>query len=218
MPQRFATTCRATARVLVLALTGFSVPANAAGTPGDGGEPIPEGQTSAGAAAALYQEGIEHKETALGLEAAAAAAEDEAERQRLLEEARAEFRAAVQLQGRALKLDLDFYQAANELGYALRKNGDFTKALGAYNFALQIKPDFYAAIEYRGEAYLALGRLDEAKGAYLTLFRNDPALAARLLAAMSAGATEDAAFRAWVEERARLAVVTPGAAGADADW
>jgi len=193
-------------------------PVHAAGTPGDGAEQAPDGQTPDQAALAYYREGIAHRDAALALETTAATTSDAGERSRLLEEARQEFRAAVDVQGRALKLDLDYYQAANELGYALRKSGDFRKALGAYNFALQIRPDFYPAVEYRGEAYLSLGMLDEAKTAYLTLFRNDLALAARLLDVMAAADTGDAAFDAWVMERRQLASVTPGAADATSDW
>lgn len=204
--------------MLLSLLLVLAQPAAAAGTPGDGAEPTPEGQTPDEAARAYYAEGLAHKEAALTLEAAARSATDEGEQARLLEQARSEYRAAAQVQGRALKLDLDYVEAANELGYALRKSGDFRKALGAYNFALQIRPDFYPAIEYRGEAYLALGMLDEARAAYLTLFRGDQALAARLLEAMAAADTGDPAFEAWVLERGRLAAVTPGATTVSADW
>lgn len=199
-------------------LLALAQPAGAAGTPGDGAEQVPDGQTPDAAALAYYQEGLSHKAAALELEATAAETTDAAERERLLDAARAEFRAAVQVQGRALKLDLDYVEAANELGYALRKTGEVRKALGAYNFALEIRPDFYPAVEYRGEAYLALGMLDEARDAYLVLFRNDLALAARLLDAMAAADTDDADFAAWVLERQRLAAVTPGATQAAADW
>jgi len=204
---------------LLLAISlALAQPASGAGSPGDGTEPTPDGKTAGEAALAYYRQGLEHKEAALALEASAALATDEAERTRLREEARVEYRAAVRVQGQALKLDLVYYQAANELGYALRKSGDFRKALGAYNFALQIRPDFYPAIEYRGEAYLALGMLAEARQDYLTLFRNEPALAARLLEAMAAAVTDDDAFADWVSERQRLAAVTPVAAGTNPDW
>jgi len=203
---------------VLLWLLAAAQPASGAGTPGDGAEQAPDGKTSDEAALAYYREGLAHKDTALALEATAAAATDEAERARLLDEARSEFKAAIRLQGRALKLDLDYVEAANELGYALRKSGDFRKALGAYNFALQIRPDFYPAVEYRGEAYLSLGMLEEARQAYVVLFRNDLGLAARLLDAMATAETGNADFEAWVLERQRLAAVTPGAAGAVSDW
>ncbi|MGE0625921.1 MAG: hypothetical protein AB7I04_09435 [Pseudomonadales bacterium] len=215
---KHTTLCQPAVTALLCLLLVFAQPAGGAGTPGDGVEQAPDGQTPDEAALTYYREGLAHKETALALEAAAAATTDEDERARLLDEARAAYQAAVQVQGRALKLDLDYVEAANELGFALRSTGDYRKALGAYNFALEIRPDFYPAIEYRGEAYLALGMLTEAKDAYLMLFRNDLALAARLLDAMAAADTNDAEFRAWVLERQRLAAVTPGAADAASSW
>jgi len=213
-----APTARTILPVFLWLLLAAALPASGAGTPGDGAEQAPDGQTPDEAALAYYREGLAHKDTALALEAAAAAATDEAERGRLLDQARSEFKAAIRIQGRALKLDLDYVEAANELGYALRKSGDFHKALGAYNFALQIRPDFYPAVEYRGEAYLSLGMLEEARQAYVVLFRNDLGLAARLLDAMATAETGDADFEAWVLERQRLAAVTPGAADAGSDW
>ena len=218
MPSETPVVRRSIHELLLWVLLVLAQPAGAAGTPGDGAEPTPDGQTPDEAALAYYQDGLAHKETARSLEASAAATTDETERARLLEEAREAYRAAARLQGKALKLDLDYYQAANELGYALRRNGEFRKALGAYNFALEIKPDFYPAIEYRGEAYVSLGMLDEAREAYLTLFRADLALAARLLDAMATADTGDAAFAEWVSERQRLAAVTPGAGDAASDW
>ncbi|MGD8417710.1 MAG: tetratricopeptide repeat protein, partial [Pseudomonadales bacterium] len=192
---------------LLVVLT-VAVPARGAGTPG-GAADAPDGQTPDQAAMALYQSALTHKEAALALEKEAAGAPP-ADREKLLDSARGEYRAVIETLGRALKLDLDYYQAANELGFALRRTGEYRKALGAYNFALTIKPDFYPAIEYRGEAYLHLGRLEDAKAAYMTLFRNDLALAGRLLVAMADLDVEDDAFRAWVAERQRLAAVTPG--------
>jgi tetratricopeptide (TPR) repeat protein len=129
----------------------------------------------------------------------------------LLAAAQADYQAAITAQGKALKLHLAYYQAASELGYALRQTGDYRKALGAYNFALQINPDFYPAIEYRGEAYLALGMIDQAKSAYMTLFRNDSGLAGELLTEMEATAAANGPgeLADWVAERKTLATLTP---------
>jgi tetratricopeptide (TPR) repeat protein len=203
----------------LILLACFATPAvNAAGTPGASAEEVPEGQTAGDTASAHYQRGLSAKERALAREAAAARADDPADRTAQLAAADAAFEEAVIYFGKALKLELDHYEAANELGYSLRKTGDYRKALGAYNFALTIKPDFYPAVEYRGEAYLALGMIERAKEAYLTLFRNEPQLAAQLLQAM-AGAEVDADFSAWVEERRAIAAATPGAdMPAKASW
>ena len=210
-------------RALLMSLLIFSglttaLPAGAAGTPGANAEEVPEGQTADDTASGHYRAGLEAKARALALESQADAATEASERTRLAGQAGSAWEEAVTRFGQALKLKLDHYEAANELGYSLRRTGNFQKALGAYNFALTIKPDFYPAIEYRGEAYLALGRIEDAKAAYLTLFQAEPALAAQLLEAM-ADQTADEEFSAWVAERAAMAAVTPGAdAAAARSW
>ena len=186
---------------------GLAPSLHAAGTPGASAEEIPEGQNAGETASAHYQRGLSAKERAQAREAKAAGAATPEAAEQQLAAASADYEEAVTYFGKALKLELSHYEAANELGYALRKTGDYRKALGAYNFALTIKPDFYPAVEYRGEAYLRLGMFDQAKDAYLTLFRNDPQLAAQLLAAM-AETEGDAEFNAWVEERQAIAAAT----------
>lgn len=205
--------------LLAICLAILVTPAlNAAGTPGASAEEVPEGQSAGDTASAHYQRGLSAKERAQAREAAAARAATPEAAEQQLAAASADYEEAVTYFGKALKLELSHYEAANELGYALRKTGDYRKALGAYNFALTIKPDFYPAVEYRGEAYLRLGMLDQAKNAYLTLFMNEPQLAAQLLEAM-AQTEGDEAFQAWVEERQAIATATPGAdMQAEATW
>ena len=75
-------------------------------------------------------------------------------------------------------------------------------------------PDFAPAIEYRGEAYLALSQFKQVQDAYLALVRADQDQAAALMRAMEAwlnthqeNATADAkAFSDWVPERKAVAV------------
>jgi tetratricopeptide (TPR) repeat protein len=207
--------------VLLATIALLAPPLHGAGTPGAGEyELTAEGQSIDEAAVAWHAEGLAHKEAARDKEARAAAAASADERDRLLADAQADYRAAVAAHGKALKLHLDYYQAANELGYALRRTGDYRKAIGAYNFALTIKPDFYPAIEYRGEAYLALGMLEETKDAYLTLFRNEPALGARLLSVMDVHAARsgDPSLTAWIAERRALADLLPASQDRAPDW
>ena len=61
----------------------------------------------------------------------------------------------------------------------------------AYDKALSLRPSYPEAIEYRGEAYLALNRVDDAKQAYLDLFAGNRKLADQLLVAM----------KSWVAEK-----------------
>lgn len=210
---------RVGALVITLLLpTALPGSARAAGTPGAGDGDLAGGAPADEAAVAFYESGLAHKLSAREKESLAASAGTEAERERLLAEAKALYQDAATAQGKALKLQLNYYQAANELGYALRKSGEHRKALGAYNFALGIKPDFYPAVEYRGEACLALGMLNEAREAYMLLFRNDLTLAAELLSAMDAAPVADPGFTAWVEERKALAARTPADGSSTADW
>ena len=103
------------------------------------------------------------------------------------------------------------------MGYTLRKTGDAAKALEMYDKALQMAPGFPDAIEYRGEAYLALGRVDDAKASYLTLFAKDRTQADLLMAAMKAFVAKPAAgvdpaavtaLDGWIKERTKIATVT----------
>ena len=79
----------------------------------------------------------------------------------------------------AVQANPQHHEAANELGYALRRMGQYSQAIQWYDHALELQPKFLEAIEYRGEAYLAVGKIDAAKQAYMELFRNDPELAAQ---------------------------------------
>ncbi len=175
-----------------------------------------DGQDPVEMAARAFKTGIKHRDRALKLEARAAEASSEKARAKLTAKANKSFNKAVTKQGEALKLDPQNYQAANELGYALRKIGNFRKAIGAYNYALDINPEFHQATEYRAEAYLALGLYDKTQRAYMKLFREEPALAEQLMTSIdtwhqanSDDLSEDAqTFAKWAEERKRLARVT----------
>jgi tetratricopeptide (TPR) repeat protein len=57
-----------------------------------------------------------------------------------------------------------FPEAWNELGYALRNQARYAESLEAYDEALRLRPDFPEALEYLGEAYVKLGRLEDARG------------------------------------------------------
>lgn len=173
--------------------------------------------TPADMAVQVYNEGIEHRDRGLEAEARAAKAASDADRARYQQTARAEYSEAFDRFSDAAELDPSMPQAWNARGFIYRKLGDYESALVSYDHALKLAPNFPDAIEYRGEACLALNRLDEAKQAYLTLFALDRAQAGLLMDAMirwvasrkadPAGVDPSAvaAFEAWVEERAELA-------------
>jgi tetratricopeptide (TPR) repeat protein len=64
---------------------------------------------------------------------------------------------------RAVALRATFPEAWNELGFALRNQGRYAESLAAYDEALRQRPQFSEALEYFGEAYVKLGRLDDAR-------------------------------------------------------
>ena len=130
----------------------------------------------------------------------------------------AEWWEAIKRYKEALRQYDEFPDAYNEMGYAYRKLGKYDRALEAYDRALDLEPTHARAIEYRAEAYLQLGRLNDAQNAYMELFRIDQPLASQLMERMQRwvkdaasgageGVSPDAleSFRSWMQERAALA-------------
>ena len=130
----------------------------------------------------------------------------------------------------AVESNSSMYEAWNYVGYTKRKLGNYDAALEAYDHALKLKPSYPEAIEYRGEAFLRLKRLDDAKQAYLDLFAGNRALADKLLGSMktwldtqrTAGADPASVeeFAKWVAERSQIAGQTAALTreGAGASW
>jgi tetratricopeptide (TPR) repeat protein len=123
------------------------------------------------------------------------------------------------------------YQAWNYIGFANRHLGNYDAALSAYARALELNPSYPDAIEYRGEAYLGLNKIAEAKEAYMTLFRDSRSLADQLMTAMrewtdarrrdprGLAPADIEEFSKWVEDRAVIATQTASLAiSAPTDW
>jgi tetratricopeptide (TPR) repeat protein len=121
-------------------------------------------------------------------QALAEASHDEKEKTAAERAARASYKESLAHFEEAVRFDASMHEAYTYLGYANRKLGDYTKALAAYQQALKIHPDYPYAIEYQGQAFLGLNRLDEARFNYLRLYALSKGQAAKLLQAM----------RAWV--------------------
>lgn len=168
---------------------------------GSGPAPMPRGPSSSGGsmstphvspeeqAATKYNHGLKTQQKADETWKEAQAATDEKKRTKAEESAKKEYGKAKDDYEAAIKLDPENYQAQGALGYVLRRLGSFDASLEAYARALKIKPGFTPAIEYRGEAYLGLNRVDDAKADYMTLFASDRPHADQLAAAM----------KSWVE-------------------
>lgn len=165
----------------------------------DGSSPMPSQQappperpkTAEELATEHYNLGLRHRDKAWKLEGKMTKAPNEEKRAKLEAKVFAQYESAIKELSLAIHKNPKMHQAYSSLGYARRKTGQYEKSLQAYGTALQLAPDYSEAIEYRAEAYLGLGRLAEAKDAYIRLFSLDRESADTLLAAM----------KEWVEER-----------------
>ena len=216
----------------IAVLVGVSLAFLPAGLRASGGSPMPRSggassmpsaprKTPAEEAADHYNAGLKLRDKGLALQKEAAQATGEKDRTKLEKKAQQEFEKAISQFRTATVKDPRFYQAYSDLGFALRKTGDYAAALETYDHAISLAPTYSPALEYRGEAYLALDRVEDAKKAYMALFPGDRGRADELLAAMKGWVekrraepgtmTPDAIqeFSHWVDQRAELAGQTP---------
>jgi tetratricopeptide (TPR) repeat protein len=189
----------------------------------------PDASTSEVQANTSYNVALSSLREGDGLEADAAKTKSEAKRKEQLGWAKDAYQRARGLFEEATKAAPTMAEAWNGLGYTSRKVGDYDAALAAYDKALELRPGYPEATEYRAEAYLALGRIDEAKQAYLELFTSNRAIADQLLAAMQkwidgaqrgADAAKAEDLSKWVQERSQIAAQTASLTreGSPAGW
>jgi tetratricopeptide (TPR) repeat protein len=95
-----------------------------------------------------------------------------------------DWRRAAQAYEAAIKQREAFPEAWNGLGYSLRQQGKYPEAIKAYDRALKLRPDYAEALEYLGEAYVKMGRLDDARAVLKRLEPLDAKEAAELRAAI----------------------------------
>ena len=150
------------------------------GMAGGSGRMTPEQQ-----AAMHYNNGLKTQEKADKALAEAATATDPKDRDKLQQKAQKAYESAKGDFENAIKKNASMFQAHGALGYVKRRLGDFNGSLESYGKALELKPGYTPAIEYRGEAYLGLGKIEDAKSAYMELFTADRKRADELSAAMS---------------------------------
>lgn len=148
------------------------------------------GSTPERKAAIAYKDGIALRDKAWKLEERAASAEGATARKRARKAQKAYKKAIGRFRAAVAEVP-DFHQGWASLGHALRKTGQYQESLEACDEALAINPHYSVAIQYRGETFLALDRIEESKGAYAQLLRLDRQRAAELMAAM----------RRWLEQR-----------------
>ena len=94
------------------------------------------------------------------------------------------YQTALSLFEQTIAADPKHYQAHSIRGLVLRKMGRHAEALEAYGNALAINEEDLPTVEYLAEAYVELGRFEEAKAAYFELVNQNTDLAQDLLAFM----------------------------------
>ena len=204
--------------ILSLVLVTPQLAVASGGSSGGSSPSIPAGpeMTPEQKALEFYAQGLKHRDKAWKLEEGSV---DNPKREKMLAKAAKEWTRAARAFREAIENNPYLFQAHGSLGYAYRKQGNFEDSLGAYNRALELEPRYVEAIEYRAEAYLGLNRVEEAKEAYMELFRLDRGQADTLMSAMeswieaqreggSMSAEDLDAFSAWVEERSEIASQT----------
>ncbi len=167
-----------------------------------GSSPRPPGEV----AADRYNEGL--KQSDKGDQAAADGNADAAKKA---------WRQAADKLSQAVAKDPALHPAWSQLGYVRRRLGDLAGSLAAYDKALELSPGYGPATEYRAQTWLAMGKLEDAKAAYLELYESDKELAGKLEGAMArfvvernkdpaglepAAVTE---FTTWLARRRRIA-------------
>jgi tetratricopeptide (TPR) repeat protein len=205
----------------LLAGSSLSASANGGGAMPMPSMPMPARQVSPQEKARdAYNDGVRYLKKADKAQQGSLEATDPGKKDKAAREAHDAYAAALKKFTDATGLDPTLHEAWNYLGYTNRKLGNYEDALLAYEKALAIKPGYPDALEYRGEAYLALGRIPDAQQAYLDLYAGDRALAGKLLTAMKGWAAAQRASSSpastpnldeldrWIQERAQIAAQT----------
>ena len=218
--------------IVCMGLPSAAFAAGGGGGGGGGGAALEGGGGSGNSRAiAAYKKGESRRNRGIELLQEAAETEDADAKTEFFEKAVNQFERSAREYKKATRRDRKFHQAFNGLGFAQRmvglcheqlgKEGEakqaYEDALAAYDKALELEPGFPHAIEYRGEAYMRLGRLDDAKAAYMELFADHRKLADMLMKKMRAWvalqkqrpskipADQIQSFSTWVDERAKIA-------------
>jgi tetratricopeptide (TPR) repeat protein len=183
------------------------------------------------AAKSAYNTGVRDVKKAQDYESDAGKASTPEKSAKALDKAHRSYSRALEEFIDAVSQQPTMYQAWNYIGFTNRHLGSYDAALSAYAKALELNPNYPDAIEYRGEAYLGLNKIDEAKDAYMSLFAQSRPLADQLMTAMrrwtdarradAQGVAPEAldALSKWLDERGGIAAQTASLAiGAQTVW
>jgi tetratricopeptide (TPR) repeat protein len=182
--------------------------------------PMPQMETPQQKARGAYNDGVRLVKKGDKAQQAASEATDAGKKDKATHEAHDAYAGALTKFTESTGLDPTLHEAWNYVGYTNRKLGNYDDALAAYDKALSIKPGYPDALEYRGEAYLGLGRIPDAQQAYLDLYAGNRALAGKLLSAMKSWSTVQRTNSSgsattnlddldkWIQERTQIASQT----------
>jgi len=184
-----------------------------------GSMPAAKAQTPEEQARNAYNDGVRAVKQAKKFEEDLAEAKDD-KKAKASERVRKQYEKARGYFANAVSKQATMHEAWNYVGYTSRKLGEYDKALASYDEALRLKPDYAEAIEYRGEAYVWMNRMEDAKKAYMDLYRDSREMANQLMGVMQQWVTERRAnasgvaagdidaFAKWVSERETIAQQT----------
>jgi tetratricopeptide (TPR) repeat protein len=188
-------------------------------------------QTPEQQARAAYNDGVKYVKKADKALSSSLEEKDAGKKDKQAKEAQGLYGKALDNFKQAAGLDSSMPEAWNYVGYTSRKLGHYEDALAAYDKALLLKPGYADALEYRGEAYLAMNRIADAQQAYLDLYAGDRALAGKLLTVMKSWVAAQRAnpggtainldvVDQWIQERSQIASQTAALtrAGTASSW
>src|ERR1700679_3940241 len=115
------------------------------------------------APAKAYKQAMKSLDKAKELEAAAASASNADKKAKALEKLDDAYNRALDQFTEALSNKGDMVEAWNYAGYVHLRLGAYRESIDDYNHTLTLKPDLLEAAEGRGEAYVGVDRLEEAK-------------------------------------------------------
>lgn len=199
---------------------GMGRPGGGMDQPGQEIQSTPHTDKPDAAALKAYNAGLKSLNKAKHYEADAAAASSEDKKNAASEKKNDAYGRALDQFTEALANKGDMYEAWNNVGYVHLRLGAYAESVDDYNHTLALKPDLLEAIEHRAEAYVAIDRLEEAKGAYMDLFNHDRQLADDLMRAMQQWladhrsnangmrASDIETFGKWLQERDGIAKQT----------
>ena len=172
------------------------------------------------AAAKAYAAGTKSMMKAHELESEAAKATDPDKRAKAIAKLEDTYGRALEQYTEVLRNKNDMYDAWNQIGYIHLRFGAYRESVDDYNHALKLKPDLLEAIQHRGEAYMGIDHLEDAKAAYMDLFFHARPLADQMMVRMQAWlqshrtepngvrVADIDAFDKWVQERDGIAKTT----------